>query len=223
MATSSPSRTALLTGRHATTTHVWDLFTYFRNATGNFTTLPQFFKERGYSTHGMGKIYHPGGASGGGSCEMCTGPDDGTWSWSEPYFHGVDEYDKSPHNCGWRCRRTSRARHRPGRKSPTTRWRRSRTPAPRRAAGATKPFFVAVATSCTAVCLPGVFPRSVPGVVDPLPANAYAPDGMPAIWQTYGETRNYDDITKLHDGPAEHDVARRRGEALRRAYYSAVS
>ena len=82
MATCSPSRTALLTGRHATTTHVWDLFTYFRNATGNFTTLPQFFKERGYSTHGMGKIYHPGGASGGGSCEMCTGPDDGTWSWS---------------------------------------------------------------------------------------------------------------------------------------------
>ena len=66
MATCSPSRTALLTGRHATTTHVWDLFTYFRNATGNFTTLPQFFKERGYSTHGMGKIYHPGGASGGG-------------------------------------------------------------------------------------------------------------------------------------------------------------
>ena len=26
MATCSPSRTALLTGRHATTTHVWDLF-----------------------------------------------------------------------------------------------------------------------------------------------------------------------------------------------------
>ena len=113
MATCSPSRTALLTGRHATTTHVWDLFTYFRNATGNFTTLPQFFKERGYSTHGMGKIYHPGGASGGGSCEMCTGPDDGTWSWSEPYFHGVDEYDKSPHN-SWIRRWRDRPVHRVG-------------------------------------------------------------------------------------------------------------
>ena len=84
MATCSPSRTALLTGRHATTTHIWDLYSYFRNATGNFTTLPQHFKNRGYMTAGMGKIFHPGVASGGGSCELCTGQDDGTWSWTEP-------------------------------------------------------------------------------------------------------------------------------------------
>jgi hypothetical protein len=57
MATCSPSRTALLTGRHATSTHVWDLFSYFRDITGNFTTIPQYFKEQaGYSTYGMVRL-----------------------------------------------------------------------------------------------------------------------------------------------------------------------
>jgi hypothetical protein len=96
MSTCSPSRTAMMTGRHTSATHVWDLFSYFRNTTGNFTTLPQYFKEKhGYKTYGMGKIYHPGTASGGpeakgraGACPLCRGEDDGPYSWSEPYFHG---------------------------------------------------------------------------------------------------------------------------------------
>lgn len=56
MATCSPSRTAMLTGRHVGRTHVWDLYSYFRNVTGNFTTIPQFFKERDYKTKGMGNL-----------------------------------------------------------------------------------------------------------------------------------------------------------------------
>ena len=55
MATCSPSRTALLTGRHTSATHIWDLKNYFREKTGNFTTLPEFFKLNGYQTFGMGK------------------------------------------------------------------------------------------------------------------------------------------------------------------------
>ena len=58
MATCSPSRTAMLTGRHTSATHVWDLYSYFRNVTGNWTTLPQYFKDfHGYKTYGMGKIF----------------------------------------------------------------------------------------------------------------------------------------------------------------------
>ena len=46
---------------------------YWRERGGNFTTLPQLFKARGYLTLGVGKIFHPGKASGS---------DDQLYSWS---------------------------------------------------------------------------------------------------------------------------------------------
>lgn len=55
----SPSRTALLTGRRPDTSHIYTIGPYFRNTGGNFTTLPEYFKENGYLTIGMGKIFHP--------------------------------------------------------------------------------------------------------------------------------------------------------------------
>ncbi len=54
----SPSRTSLLTGRRPDTTHVYDLVHYFRKVGGNFTTIPQYFKQNGYLSIGMGKIFH---------------------------------------------------------------------------------------------------------------------------------------------------------------------
>ena len=76
----SPFRTSLLTGRRPDTTHVYDLVHYWREVGGNFTTLPQYFKNHGYLTQGMGKIFHYGVASG----------NDDSISWSKPedYFHG---------------------------------------------------------------------------------------------------------------------------------------
>jgi len=60
----SPSRTSLLTGRYPDTTHVYDLWAYFRQTMTdgwNVTTLPQFFKKAGeYVVAGQGKIFHPG-------------------------------------------------------------------------------------------------------------------------------------------------------------------
>ena len=52
-----PSRASFLTGRRPETTRVYDLQTDFRD-TGNFTTLPQFFKQNGYKAIGMGKVFH---------------------------------------------------------------------------------------------------------------------------------------------------------------------
>ncbi len=56
----SPSRSSLLTGTRPDTTKVWDLKTHFRKALHDVVTLPQCFKNAGYFTQGMGKIYHHG-------------------------------------------------------------------------------------------------------------------------------------------------------------------
>ena len=86
----SPSRASLLTGRRPDTNHVWKIATdeYWRRYT-NATTIPQYFKENGYISAGMGKIFHPGAPSGN---------DDRQYSWSVPYFHApADTANKSWH------------------------------------------------------------------------------------------------------------------------------
>ncbi len=54
----SPSRTSVMTGARPDTTKVWDLRTHFRKAMPDVVTLPQCFKQNGYTTRGFGKIYH---------------------------------------------------------------------------------------------------------------------------------------------------------------------
>ena len=56
----SPSRTSLLTGRRPDTTKVYDLQTHFRIHLPDVVTLPQQFKQHGYHTQSMGKIFHGG-------------------------------------------------------------------------------------------------------------------------------------------------------------------
>lgn len=56
----SPSRTSMLTGCRPDTTRVWDLSTHFRKAVPDIVTMPQHFKNNGYITQGLGKIYHSG-------------------------------------------------------------------------------------------------------------------------------------------------------------------
>lgn len=56
----SPSRTSVLTGMRPDTTKVWDLRTHFRKALPDVVTLPKFFRDNGYTTRGLGKIYHGG-------------------------------------------------------------------------------------------------------------------------------------------------------------------
>ena len=57
-ATSSPSRTSLLTGRRPDTTQIYDAKTHFRRYLPNVITLPQQFKRHGYLTTAFSKIYH---------------------------------------------------------------------------------------------------------------------------------------------------------------------
>jgi iduronate 2-sulfatase len=56
----SPSRNALLTGLRPTTLGIYDLATNFRVAAPDAVTLPQYFKQHGYRTEALGKIFHRG-------------------------------------------------------------------------------------------------------------------------------------------------------------------
>ncbi len=68
----SPSRTSLLTGLRPDTTRVYELQTHFRRILPDAVTLPEAFKNAGYQTTGLGKIFH-------------NGLDD-TRSWSIPHW-----------------------------------------------------------------------------------------------------------------------------------------
>ena len=57
----SPSRLSLLTGLRPNSIKVWDLNTHFRESVPKSITLPQHFKNHGYLTRSIGKIFHGGG------------------------------------------------------------------------------------------------------------------------------------------------------------------
>ncbi|RWS24829.1 iduronate 2-sulfatase-like protein, partial [Leptotrombidium deliense] len=80
-----PSRTSFLTSRRPDSTRVVGNkgYGYWRKTVGNFTTIPQHFKENDYYTMNIGKIFHPGPLSGH--------TDDYPLSWSEPAYHPSTE------------------------------------------------------------------------------------------------------------------------------------
>jgi arylsulfatase A-like enzyme len=54
----NPSRTSMLTGRYPTTTGALTNRKYFRDAYPEMVTLPQLFKNAGYDTLRIGKVFH---------------------------------------------------------------------------------------------------------------------------------------------------------------------
>lgn len=54
----NPSRASLLTGLRPDTLRVWNLPTHFRENLPDAVTLPQYFKQQGYFTQNIGKIFH---------------------------------------------------------------------------------------------------------------------------------------------------------------------
>lgn len=81
----APSRNSLLTSRRPDTLRLYDFYNYWRENVGNFTTLPQYFKEHDYFTYSIGKVFHPGISS--------NFSDDYPYSWSvEPYHPKTEAY-----------------------------------------------------------------------------------------------------------------------------------
>ena len=54
----NPSRASILTGRRPDTIKVWDLRRHFRETLPDLVTLPQHFKNHGYTTIDLGKLFH---------------------------------------------------------------------------------------------------------------------------------------------------------------------
>ena len=54
----SPSRASLMTGARPETTNIIENYTYFRDLHPDIITLPQHFRNHGYETAYVGKIYH---------------------------------------------------------------------------------------------------------------------------------------------------------------------
>ena len=54
----NPSRSSMLTGRRPDTLRLWHNGTHFREITPDVMTMPLWFKEHGYTTRCVGKIFH---------------------------------------------------------------------------------------------------------------------------------------------------------------------
>lgn len=79
-----PSRTSFLTGLRPDTTRIYDMQTHFRLHCPNVVTLPQYFKEHGYRTQSLGKVFH----------DMLDDPR----SWSVPSWAPWDHLYGKPEN-----------------------------------------------------------------------------------------------------------------------------
>ncbi|MBL9211132.1 MAG: sulfatase [Opitutaceae bacterium] len=81
----NPSRSSMLTGRRPDTLRLWNNGTHFRELNPDVTTLPLHFKQQGYVTRNVGKIFHNWHTQEKGDAR----------SWSAPEFlhyatHGED-------------------------------------------------------------------------------------------------------------------------------------
>jgi iduronate 2-sulfatase len=214
----SPSRSSLMTGRRPDATRVWDLETHFRKALPNAVTVAQHFKEHGYHSMSMGKIFHGGF--------------DDTLSWSEP-----SQYPKAP---GYVSAAALKMQDDP---TNIDKKGRARGPAVEEAdvpddtytdgkvarlAVKTlgelkqkgKPFFLAVGMAKPH--LPFVAPKKYWDLYDPakiyVPAFQKLPAGAPAfVGHNNSELKSYADIP--NEGPITEALARR----LRHGYYAATS
>jgi arylsulfatase A-like enzyme len=60
LALCNPSRSSFLSGRRPETLHVFDLKTFLRDGNPDLVTLPELFKNNGYTSLSFGKIFHTG-------------------------------------------------------------------------------------------------------------------------------------------------------------------
>jgi len=223
----SPSRNAVLTGLRPEVLRIYDLATNFRKSVPDVATLPQWFKQHGYASHGLGKIFHVG-----------HGNTEDPASWSVPHFQAKSIGYALPENMASLTREEALFAN-------TTKqpWTLPRGAAYESAAvpddtygdgkiaveavtrlesfkKSGEQFFLAV--GFLKPHLPFCAPKKYWDLYDPaklpMPARATPPDGAPAFApSTWGELRQYKDMPEKGEVPPEV------GRTLIHGYYAAMS
>jgi iduronate 2-sulfatase len=211
----SPSRTSFLTGRRPDTTHVYNLHDYFRDVGGDFTTIPQYFKENGYRSIGMGKIFHPGKASG------INDP----VSWTDRYYPASNAIHWENKTASWVAVTREDMHEKPLPDAQVT--EKAIETLREHAENPRQPFFLAVGfmKPHLPLTIPEEYFDYYPLKEVGLPVNPYAPVKMPNIaWNSYGELMSYGDMKKLNvTGDVNTTIPDYKAREIRRAYYAAVT
>ncbi|XP_047500365.1 iduronate 2-sulfatase-like isoform X1 [Penaeus chinensis] len=228
-----PSRTSFLTSRRPDTTRLYDVHSYWRHHAGNFTTLPQYFKEHGYHTVSAGKIFHPGIVS--------NKSDDQPYSWSEtPYHPPTQAYKQDPVCLGADGRLYTniycpvQVEQQPGGSLPdiqstefATSWlRKWALKQESKSDNDKQNFFLAVGYHKPHIPLkfPLEFLDAYPIANMPLAPNRKRPPGLPTVaWNPWNDLRRRHDISALNVsfpyGPMPDSYAR----YIRQGYYAATT
>jgi len=218
----SPSRTSMLTSRRPDTTHVINLDAYFRSVGANVTTMPQLFKQNGYRSINIGKIFHP--------LRPLSIRDDPP-SWDE-IIHPQGGWPGPDHHVSWRA------------VTPEMEASQQMTDTLQTFEAIKKleefvdqektggqPFFLGLGFHRPHLpfYVPQEFLDLYPESEIDLPDNAFAAANMPEIgWSAFGELRSYGDTSNeaLDDpslGQFNTSLPDFKTKELRRAYYGSVS
>ena len=208
----NPSRASVMTGMRPDTIRVWGLKKHFREEKPKVITLPQWFKQHGYHTHSIGKIYH-------GSGKPSTDPP--SWSGQPEFDHceKIDQYLLPRNRTG---RKAAGAESSPSKDSDHIDGKVADAAIRklRQLKQSSKPFFLAVGFRKPHM------PFSAPAKYWALynraklarPQNPQMPQGAPSIAaHNWPEARGYTDI------PARGSIAADKIAELRHGYYAATS
>lgn len=221
----SPSRSSALTGTRPDTTRVWDLKTHFRKALPDVVTLPQHFKNNGYITQSLGKIYH-GGFDDPPSWSLQNtakrAPRAGVPSAKQP---AASKTGKSPSETAADVTKTDRGpafgvTDDPPNGGPEGALADQAVAALRKLKAGSQPFFLAV--GFRKPHLPFYSPKSYWDMYDPahipLAPNSFLPHGAPSYaLMDRAEVWSYSGVPKVSHLP--DDYARQ----MKHGYYAAVS
>ena len=224
----SPSRTSLMTGLRPDSTKVYDLNTHFRKFVPDVVTLGQHFKNNGYYSVSMGKIYHGGFDDPPTWSEPARRPESGSGYVSSENQQVIRRRREAALERGLKGRALSRAA-----RGALTNAAKSDDPAYTDGALAqlgvatlrelqdkSQPFFLAVGFHKPH--LPFNAPAKYWNLYDPadieLASNPFPPRGVtPYSLTTWGELRVYEGM------PQKGDLTNEQARTLRHAYYACVS
>ncbi|XP_045459422.1 iduronate 2-sulfatase [Melitaea cinxia] len=219
----APSRNSILTGRRPDKLHLYDFYSYWRDVVGNFSTFPQIFKENGYDTYSVGKIFHPGLSS--------NFTDDYPYSWTEKPYHPASQKYKDAAVCKSKHSNELHknllcpinVREQPDGTLPDLETLKYSIDLLKKRND--KPFLLAVGFHKPHIPLkyPHKYLRKVPiGNVQP-PSMPYMPNEMPTVaWHPWTDVRQRDDIKNLNISFPFGTIPPKWTLKIRQNYYAAA-